>query len=108
MSYEQFWKDKPELYWAYQTAFFNKVKFEQEIENNISWLRGLYVYKAFNTVEYNVNKRQNDPQENYYEKPIDFNIHKDVKIKTEQEKFEDRMKAFIESKKITLDMKKGK
>ena len=107
MSYEQFWNGEAHLYWAYQTAFVNKIKFEQENENNISWLRGLYMYKAFATVEYNLNREKGQPQENYFDKPIDFNATKEEIIQTEQDKFEQRMKAFIESKKITLDKKKG-
>lgn len=107
MSYEQFWYGDAHLYWAYQTAFINKLKFEQENENNISWLRGLYMYHAFSTVEYNLNRDKGQAPEHYLDKPIDFNkTIEEVKL-TEQQKFENRMKAFIESKKILLDKKKG-
>lgn len=107
MSYEQFWYNEAELYWAYQTAFIRKQKLNQENENNFAWLYGLYVYNAFSTVEYNINREKGQPYESYLEKPIDFNKSKEEIIQTEQSKFENKMKAFIESKKIALDKKKG-
>lgn len=108
MSYEQYWYGNAEIFWAYRTAFMNKLDFENEQQNYLSWLRGLYIYKAFHVVEYNMNRKPAEEPEDYFKEPIDFKKTKEEVKLTEQEKFEQRMKAFIESKKITLDKKKGK
>lgn len=107
MSYNDFWHNDAELYWAYQVAYVNKLKELNEFENNVSWLRGLYMYQAFSTVEYNINKRPSDPPQNYLEKPIDFeearrSQEKDVR----QNMLEAKMRALLESKKIVLDKRK--
>ena len=109
MTYEQFWYGDAELYWAYQTFFINKQEEQQERDNNFAWLQGLYMWKAFNVVEYNMNKKQNDPAEYYFEKPINFDEDKNDMIKTEQEKFDNRMKAYLVNQKMKLDKsnKKG-
>ena len=107
MTYEQFWYGDAKLYWAYQTAFINAKKQKFEEENNFAWLQGLYIYKAFNTVEYNINKKPSSPQEYYYEQPIDFSKTKNDMIKSEKQKLEDRMKSYLINQKSKLD-KKGK
>lgn len=107
MSYDQFWHDDPELYWAYQVAYLNKVKFESDLENNKSWLQGLYNYLAYSTVQYNLNKKASDPPMNYIDKPIDFDEEQRLISKQkEQELFEQRMKALLQAKKIILDKRK--
>lgn len=44
MSAEEFWKDDPQLFFAYRTSFINKKKREVEENDYKSWLQGLYIY----------------------------------------------------------------
>ncbi len=107
MSYEQYWKGDAELYWAYQVAFENKIKFEQEIENNISWLRGLYMYQAYSAVQYNLNRQKHEQPMNYLDKPIDFEEEKRKQTRENKQRlFEEHMKAILHSKKILLEKRK--
>lgn len=107
MSYEQYWFQEPELYWAYQVAYKNNLKLTQEMENEISWLRGLYVWKAFNTVQYNMNKRETDPLDYYFDKPIDFEAEQLKQTEDNRKlELENRIKAMLFSKKKILDKSK--
>jgi hypothetical protein len=105
MSYELFWYGDAETYWAYQTAFINKEKYEQEKENNISWLRGLYIFDALSASSSNANRSKESDEVRYYmDKPIDFN--KNLKETIEQKNkdlAQQRFKAYIHSKKILID-----
>lgn len=102
---KQFWKQSPELYWAYQVSYEMKIERESEERNINAWLHGLYNYKAYKVVEYNLNKQQGDPVEEYFNKPIDFNeINSDIKI--EQDRI-DRQNALETSVKIMLGKSKN-
>ena len=84
MSYDLFWYGDAETYWAYRTAFVNKEKYEQEKENNISWLRGLYIFDALSASLSNSNRTKESDEIRYYmDKPIDFNknLKEELKLK---------------------------
>lgn len=106
MSYEQFWLSEAELYWAYQTAFIMNEKRKNEYDNNFAWLQGLYIFQGISAALSNSNRsKPSDPISEYLSEPIDFTKTKDDIIKSEQDKFEDRMKAYLESKSIKLNSK---
>ena len=44
MSAEEFWKDDPQLFVSYKTAFISKKKRELEESDYKSWLLGLYIH----------------------------------------------------------------
>lgn len=46
MSVKEFWEDDPELFWAYRFSYIQKVKQDQEINNQVAWLQGAYFYEA--------------------------------------------------------------
>lgn len=105
MSYELFWYGDAETYWAYRTAFVNKEKYEQEKENNISWLRGLYMFDALSASLSNSNRTKESDEIRYYmDKPIDFNKNlKEELIQENKNMEQERIKAYIHSKKAILD-----
>lgn len=108
MTYEQFWYGDAELYWAYQTVFINKEIEKQEKENNFAWLQGVYIFNALSAALSNSNRtKESDPVQYYLDKPINFNGNKNDMINTEQEKFENRMKAYLVNQKMKIE-KKGK
>jgi hypothetical protein len=108
MSYELFWYGDAETYWAYQTAFINKERYEQEKENRISWLRGLYIYDALTASNNNANRtKDSDRISNYMNTPIDWEkMTQDEIKKTRQARLEQDMKAYMRSKQRVLEKKK--
>ena len=73
MSYDEFWKKDPQLFYSFRFSYYEKLKLEREISNYNAWLNGLYTYKAYNVVMYNSFKEKGAEPEMYYNKPIDFN-----------------------------------
>lgn len=82
MPVKEFWKDEPELLWAYRKSYMDKMKIQNELSNYNAWLNGLYVFDAINKGLYNsfVRKQGQSPM-NYIAQPYDFNS----KPKTEEE-----------------------
>lgn len=110
MSYDLFWYGDAETYWAYQTAFINKEKYEHNKENTISWLRGLYIYDALTASNNNANRtKESDRISNYMEKPIDWEKMNEEEIKKEKkQRLEQDLKAYMRSKQRLLETKKKK
>lgn len=46
MSQDEFWKQDPDLFWAYRFSYINKKKRENELYNNRAWLQGAYFHEA--------------------------------------------------------------
>lgn len=46
MSTDEFWKQDPELFWAYRFSYIEKKKREQEENNYQAWLQGAYIWEA--------------------------------------------------------------
>lgn len=113
MSYDEFWKGDPSLFWAYRTSFIEKEKRQNELDNFKAWLSGLYNYKAFGVVEYNLNRKEGAPTEDYFDKPLDFDGMKNEyeleqrKIK-EKQLLEKRFEAMLLKSKSILEKDKGK
>jgi len=114
MSYDDYWHSTPELFWAYRSAYEIKIDEDVDFNNFKAWLNGLYVFKAFHTVEYNMNRQESAEPTDYFDKPIDWKgeyarqqAEKD-KVK-KQEALEINMKILLSkwSQKINKD-KKGK
>ena len=94
MSYIEYWEGDPYLFWAYRICAFNKQKQAEDFANYCSWLSGLYVYNAVNTVHYNLNKKQSDPHESYVSEPINFEkIVKQKKIDNRRQILESQIKS---------------
>jgi hypothetical protein len=110
MSYEQFWYGDAESYWAYRTAFLKARELDMQEANHKAWLYGMYNYKAFSVVEYNVNKEKGREPDSYFEEPMDIFGYKSEKtIALEKKtKLENQMKAYLTNKSILLDRKKKK
>lgn len=59
----------------------DKLKIQNELDNQQAWRIGLYVYEAISVVMYNSFKKEGQPAQFYCEKPYDFGISN----KTEEE-----------------------
>lgn len=46
MSMQEFWRDDPNLFWAYRFSYYEKSKLRQQEDNIRAWLNGAYVYEA--------------------------------------------------------------
>ena len=68
MSYEEFWDKPPILAVAYREAF----RLRRELENEMAWVQGLYVYDAFAVVLANVFSKRGSRKQNYFDKPLDI------------------------------------
>lgn len=93
MSYEQYWDEPPILAVAYREAF----RLKRELDNEMAWLQGLYIYDAFAVVLANVFAKRGSRKQNYVEKPIDiFPLTEAEKKRREQEEYEKMQKAMEE------------
>ena len=72
MSTQEFWYEEPELLWTYRKVYMDKLKIQNELDNQQAWRIGLYVYEAMSVVMYNSFKKEGQPTQNYCEKPYDF------------------------------------
>lgn len=68
MSYEQFWDESPYLVKTYRKAF----RIKRELENEMAWVHGMYIYDAIAVVLQNVLRKRGQKRENYIEKPLDI------------------------------------
>ena len=68
MSYEQFWDESPYLVLTYRKAF----RIRKELENEMAWVQGLYIYDAIAVCLHNVLRKRGQKCDNYIEKPIDI------------------------------------
>ncbi len=68
MSYEQFWNESPSLVLTYRKAF----RIKRELENEMAWIQGLYIYDAVAVCLQNVLRKRGQKRESYIEKPIDI------------------------------------
>ena len=46
MSTDEFWKQDPELFWAYRFSYLERIRREKEVFNERAWLQGAYFYEA--------------------------------------------------------------
>lgn len=105
MSYEQYWDEPPILAVAYRNAF----KIRRELDNEMAWLQGLYVYDAFAVCLANVFAKRGSKKQNYIEKPIDiFPLTEAEKKRREQEeyaKMQQAMELMIQKQQRTKKQK---
>ena len=84
MTYEQFWDAPPYLAIAYRKAY----RIRREIENENSWLSGLYVYDAFAVCLANAFTKRGAKKQQYMERPIDiFPLNEQERKRREREEF---------------------
>lgn len=88
MSTQEFWYEEPDLLWTYRKVYMDKLKIQNELDNQQAWRIGLYVYEAFSVVIHNAFRKEGQPVENYCEKPYDFN----KKHKTQEELKEEEIR----------------
>ena len=77
MTSEEFWKDDPKLFSSYQKSYVEKQKRDNEKQNYINWLQGLYIYdglqKSLTDFGYGfLAGKKNNHRETYPEKPYDL------------------------------------
>ena len=68
MTPEQYWDDDPYLAVAYRKAY----RLKQELQNEMAWLQGMYVYYAFAVCLSNAFSKQSSKKQTYAEKPFDI------------------------------------
>ena len=72
MSTQEFWYEEPELLWTYRKVYMDKLKIQDELDNQQAWRIGLYVYEAVSVVMYNSFKKEGQPSQTYCERPHEF------------------------------------
>lgn len=72
MSEHDYWHGNAESFWAYRAAYELKNEESMDIENFKAWLYGLYNFNALSVSNYNINRKESDPVENYFERPIEW------------------------------------
>ena len=82
MTYEQYWDAPPHLAVAYRKAH----RLRRELDNEMAWLQGLYVYDAFAVCMKNAFSKRGAKKEQYIEKPFDiFPLTESEKKRRERE-----------------------
>lgn len=77
MSTQEFWHEEPDLLWTYRKVYMDKLKIQNELDNQQAWRIGLYVYEAVAVVIHNILRKEGQPTQSYCEKPYNFsNISK--------------------------------
>lgn len=72
MSVKEFWEDDPDLFWAYRFSYIQRMKQEQEINNQNMWLQGAYIYEAVSVALSNAFSKV---KHKYSEQPYDLHAH---------------------------------
>ena len=85
MSTQEFWYEEPDLLWTYRKVYVDKLKIQNEMDNQQAWRIGLYVYEAFSVVMYNSFRKDGQPVQSYCEKPYDFSTNKSEEELKEEE-----------------------
>lgn len=90
MSWEQYWEESPFLAIAFRKAY----KLKREMDNEMAWLQGLYVYDAFAVCMSNVFSKRGAKKVNYMDRPVDiFPLTEQEKKRREQEEYAKMQKA---------------
>lgn len=107
MTVREFWKEDPDLLWAYRKSYMDKIELERNMANYKSWLSGLYVYDAVSKSIYNNFGRKNGAQTlSYIESPYDFNKTKEEIERENQLKMEEEIRKRNQKIKELLNKKK--
>jgi len=103
MSMQEFWHEEPDLLWTYRKVYMDKMKIQNELDNQQAWRIGLYVYEAVAVVMHNSFRKEGQPAHNYPIKPHDFNENP----KTQEELMEEEIKRNEELIKESLSRGKN-
>lgn len=95
MTLEQFWDESPYLAKTYRKAF----RLKKELENEMAWIQGIYVYDAIAVCLQNVLRKKGQKRENYIDKPIDiFPLTPAEKKRREREKLVNTQKILEQAR----------
>ena len=83
MSTREFWEDDPEFLWAYRSSYMDKMKLQNELDNQNAWLHGLYVFDAVSVALHNGFGKGG--AKSYMKKPIDFSKTAQERVIEERE-----------------------
>lgn len=86
MTAKEFWEDDPSLFWSYRISYINRKKAEQEVQNQMMWIQGAYIYDA--VVKAIANSFSKNAKHKYIEKPFDF-----AKEEIPKEKVQEKIKT---------------
>lgn len=70
MTVEEFWECDPSLFWSYRISYMQKKKLEQEIQNQMMWIQGAYIFDAVSKAI--ANSFPKSVKYKYVEKPFDM------------------------------------
>lgn len=93
MPYADFWDGPCEMAVAYRKAH----KLKRELENEMAWLQGMYVYDAFAVVLANAFRKRGAKTEYYLEKPIDIFPLTEAQMKQREKEETEKMQRALES-----------
>lgn len=77
MSTDEFWKQSPELFWAYRFSYYEKQRIEREKTNHDAWLQGVYFYEALSV---SLSNAFGGSKLSYRTSPIDLNQEENEKV----------------------------
>ena len=106
MTYEQYWHDRAELFFAYQEAYLIKTKQKIEYDDQIAWLSGYYVlsalYEVMTLVNHDPNKVSQNDLPKYFNKPQRLFDNVSNKQKSENDIIEERTKKVEDDVKLAI------
>lgn len=92
MTYDEYWNGSAELVVFYR----KKSQIEQKRKNQEMWLQGLYMFRAVETVAYNLHREKGAEVKQYLDKPIPITDAEALKQQEEAEQKElQRAKTFF-------------
>ena len=71
MTAKEFWEDDPSLFWSYRISYMRRKKTEQQIQNQMMWIQGAYIYDAVSKAI--ANSFSKNAKHKYLDKPFEFN-----------------------------------
>lgn len=74
MTYEQFWKDDPQIFWDYENAYNKRKEIEFKENNYMMWLNGQYTLMAMAQVM--ANSFSKSKKDVYPKEPLGENVDK--------------------------------
>lgn len=91
MPLNEFWNEEPNLFWAYRFYFYQRLKRQNEYDNEKAWLQGAYICEAVSVA---LNNAFSKKHLDYPKEPYDL-YHDKTKeeAKAKQIKMEEIIKA---------------
>ena len=78
MTVKEFWKDNPDIFWAYRFSYYERLKEKQELFNQNAWFQGAYFYEGISIA---IGNSFGKSHEKYQENLMVMKMHQKIKMK---------------------------